>query len=181
MPSKRQLAAENKILKGQVQDARELLRFSVKTSEMGLLALAERLPMTEEDLETLTKEFPQWSVSCETVESGFDDENRKIIKRFTRNMGDLRPDLQKDRGTYLRFWDGEFFDDGVRDALSMGDDDLGYISGGGSIGRGSDGFFAYITMDIENESSITKLDLIRIKAAEQYLQRENLFAEPVAA
>lgn len=181
MPSKRQLANENDALKAEVKGMRELLSFSIQTTKIGVLALAERIPPTKEDMNILAEEFPRWSISCQTEEDGFSEGDRKIVKCFVRDMSDLRPNLHKDRDTYLRFADAEHFDWGVREALGLGDQSLGYISGDGSFGRDSNGFCAYINLEIEGESAITKLDLIRIKAAEQYLQSEGLFAEAVVA
>lgn len=182
MPSKRQLAKENQALRAEAERSKELLTFSIRTAEMGVLALAERLPLTKEDLKTLAEEFPQWSISCSTIEGNMDSDGRKVVKCFTRDISDLRPELRRDDETYKRLADAEHFDWDLRQAFkNASPEDVGWISGDGTFGGLHPNFYGHIDIEIEGESSITKLDLIRIKAAEQYLEGQNLFAEPIAA
>ncbi len=182
MASKRKLAKENAVLAGEVQSLREQVSEALEVAKIGSYAMAESVTPTAEDLKKLAKEFPNWSIEWGMDKNSF--RGVSVVKTFTRDISDLRPELHQDRDTYLRLADVEYFDRGLIDVFKKTcADPRTYISGDGTyIGKADGGFKGgSISIDIEGETSLTKLDLIRVEAAEQYLATENLFSsKPVA-
>ncbi len=176
MASKRELLRDNEALRGEVETLRGEVSEALEIARIGSYAMAESVTPSTEDLKKLARDYPMWSVSWGTVED--DHDGVKVVKTFERDISDLRPELHDDRDTYLRLADNEYFDFGLIDVFRKTcADPRTYVSGDGVYCGKADGGFAggHISIDIEGETSLTKLDLIRIEAAEQYLVSENIF------
>lgn len=183
MASKRKLAQENAALTGEVQNLREQVTDCTEVAKIGAYAMAESLVPSADDLKKLAKDFPNWSIKWGMVEDDFG--GVKVVKTFERNIRDLRPELHEDRDTYLRLADIEYFDLDLIDVFKKTcADPRTYIHGDGTYYGKADGGFngGVISIGVEGETSLTKLDLIRVEAAEQYLVSANIVgAEHVTA
>ena len=181
MLRKRQVVRENQQLKGEVRELSELLKSAVEVARLGSYALAENVPPSKEDIERLGQDYPSWSIAWKTVKG---ENETKVVKTFRRDIGDLKPDLHSDHDIYKRFGDGEYFDQGLVDVFAKTSaDPRTYWFGDGVFYGKADGRFGggHFEVSVEGETSLTKLDLIRVEAAERYLTSQNLFRQPVPA
>jgi hypothetical protein len=176
MPSKRQLSRENTQLKEELAQANEISRDALTTAKLGAFALMEQMEPGEDEVKEFARKYPQWSINWGMKRiSKYDT---RLEKTFKRDIGDLKPAYHWDDDILLRFSDPEHFDQGLTDVFrDSSADPTTWFSGTGSINGSVRGFYlgGEMSISVEGEASLTRLDLLRVEAAEQYLQDQGLF------
>jgi hypothetical protein len=164
MPRKKEVMRENEELRAKLETVESMLIDTDLARYAALEGLARVTPLSAEGLKDLAERQPLWSVSLGMS----DGEPSKI---YSRDLGDLDPELAAQQDTYLRFCDPEHFD---RELLDFFDDC--FYGSGDFYGDGQGGFKGgrfTIRVPATDELGLTMYDAHRVEIAEQYLQTTN--------